>query len=270
VAIGLASGLTADRRGNVYLAEVGSVRRINPKGQIRTIVNDRNGAPGPFGDITGPAMDARIRGPIFGLYVDSADNLYFTDASANRIRKVTPEGMISTFAGSSQAPGPPAFSGDGGPALQAELSNPSALTGDAAGNIYVLDAGNGRIRKIGVDGIIITIAGNGRIGYSGDSGPAVEAALRTFGPAGASGIAADSSNNLYFADQGNQRIRRIGADGTVSTVAGSGEAGFAGDGGNPNHAKLNYPSGVAIDATGNMYVADSGNHRIRKIALRVD
>src|SRR5262249_49906270 len=156
---------------------------------------------------TGPALDARVRGPIYGLYVDSEDNLYFTDGSANRIRKVTPDGMISTFAGSSQAPGPPAFSGDGGPALQAELANPSALTGDAEGNIYVLDAGNGRIRKIGTDGVITTVAGNGGFGYSGDSGPAGEATFRPFGPGGPSGIAIDAANNLYIADQGNQRIR---------------------------------------------------------------
>jgi trimeric autotransporter adhesin len=154
--------------------------------------------------------------------------------------------------------------------LQAELSNPSALTGDAEGNIYVLDAGNGRIRKIGADGIITTLAGNGRSGYSGDSGPAVEATFRPFGPAGPSSIAIDSSNNLYIADQGNQRIRRIGADGIIITIAGTGEAGFNGDGGNPDEAKLNNPAGLAIDAAGNLYVADSGNHRIRKIALPVD
>jgi sugar lactone lactonase YvrE len=269
VAIGLANGLTADARGNLYLAEIGSIRQISPNGNIKTIVNNRNGAPGTFGDITGPALDARVRGPINGLYVDRDGNLYFTDGSSNRIRKVTPDGMISTFAGSSKAPGP-AFSGDDGPALQAELSNPSALTGDAAGNIYVLDTGNGRIRKIDADGIITTIAGNGRSGYGGDSGPALEASFRPFGPAGPSSIAVDSSKNLYIADQGNQRIRRIGADGIITTVAGTGEAGFSAEDGKPDQAKLNNPAGLAIDTAGNLYVADSGNHRIRKIALPVD
>jgi len=254
VAVGNGITMTADSRGNVYVSEGGSVRMITPGGQLKTIVNDRIGAPGTFGDISGPALEARISGPITGMYVDRDGNLYIADFSGNRIRRVTSDGMISTFAGSGPAPGPPVFAGDGGPAVQARLSQPSAVTGDSEGNIYILDSGNRRIRKVGRDGVIRTVTGNdATIGPGG-------------GPLGSGGMVVDGGGNLYLTLPVNHRVLRITPDGIITTIAGTGEAGFDGDGGPPDQARLNSPAGLAMDASGDLYVADSGNHRIRKIA----
>jgi sugar lactone lactonase YvrE len=248
--------MTADSRGNVYVSEGGSVRMITRDGQIRTIVNDRIGGPGTFGDVTGPAREARIVGPLTGIYVDADDIVYISDFSGNRVRKVTSDGMISTFAGSGPAPGPPMFAGDGGPAVEARLGLPTAITGDREGNIYILDSANRRIRKVGRDGVIQTVAG--------DKVPINPGG----GPLGSAGLAVDAEGNLFLTEQGNHRVRRITPDGVITTVAGTGEAGFDGDDGPSNQARLNSPAGIAIDASGNLYVADSGNHRIRKIAGR--
>ena len=129
------------------------------------------------------------------------------------MRKVTPDGAISTFAGSGPAPGPTVFAGDGGPAVEARLSQPTAVTGDAEGNIYILDLANRRIRKVDKDGTISMVAGNGTIGFSGDSGPAVEAAFNPSGRFGFGGITVDAGGNLYLADQSNHRVRLISPDG---------------------------------------------------------
>ena len=267
IGLGGAFAVAAGGGGSVYLADGNRIRVITPDGLISNVVN-RNGMPGGFGDVAGPAIDTRIAGPIFGLYADREGNLFFADSPSNRVRIVTPDGMISTFAGSGPAPGPPVFAGDGSPAIEARLSQPTAITGDSEGNIYILDTGNRRIRKVAKDGVITTVAGNGQVGFSGDSGPAVEAAFNPFGAFGSAGIAVDSEGNLYLADPGNHRIRRVTPDGIISTIAGTGEPGFDGDGGAPENARLNSPSGLAVDEVGNLYVADSGNHRVRKITFR--
>jgi trimeric autotransporter adhesin len=254
VPVGNGITMTADTRGNVYVSEGGSVRMITPGGQLKTIVNNLIGAPGTFGDVTGPAREARIMGPITGIYIDRDDNLYIADFLSNRVRKITSDGMISTFAGSGPAPGRPVFAGDGGPAVEARLAQPAAVTGDREGNIYILDSGNRRIRKVGKDGIIRTVAGS--------DVPINPAA----GPLGSAGMVVDASGNLYLTEQANHRVRRITPDGRIATIAGTGEAGFDGDGGPSDQATLNSPTGLAMDASGNLYVADSGNHRIRKIA----
>lgn len=180
------------------------------------------------------------------------------------------QGIISTVAGSFS----PGFSGDGGPAVSAQL-NITGFTGgvaaDATGNLYIADTGNHRVRKIDPNGIISTMAGNGAAGFSGDGGPATSASL--FAP---TGLGLDAAANLYIVDTGNQRIRRVGPGGIVTTVAGNGGRGFSGDGGMATAASLSlgnvqylgiagYPTSVAVDGAGNLYIADTDNGRVRKV-----
>ena len=163
---------------------------------------------------------------------------------------------ITTIAGTGEF----GFSGDGGPAVEAELRNLYGVAVDSAGNLYIADTRNRRIRKIDSTGTITTIAGTGEVGFSGDGGPAAVARL-TF----PYGVAVDSAGNLYIADTGNQRIRKVDSTGTITTIAGTGEVGFSGDGGPAVEAELRNPYGVAVDSAGNVYIADSSNHRIRKV-----
>jgi uncharacterized protein (TIGR03437 family) len=185
--------------------------------------------------------------------VDSAGNLYIADSYNNRIRKVT-NGVITTVAGN----GTQGYSGDNGPATSAQFSYPEGVTVDSAGNLYIADTGNGRIRKVS-NGVITTVAGNGTGGFSGDGGPATSAEL--YCPVG---VAMDSAGNLYIADACTQRIRKV-ANGVITTVAGNGTGYYSGDNGPAASAELNGPSGLAPDAAGNLYIADSFNNRIRKV-----
>jgi len=214
----------------------------------------------PFSGDGGPAVNAGMLGPL-GVAVDGAGNIYIADGSNNRIRKVNTAGIISTFAGN----GDFSSRGDGGPAASASLWTPSAVTVDSAGNLYIADTLNYRVRKVNPAGIISTVAGNGNLGFSGDGGPATSAALG--GPAG---VAVDSAGNLYIADYANHRIRKVTAAGIISTIAGSLLPGFSGDGGPATSAQLFGPAGVTLDAAGNIYIAEAGNatgfgNRIRKV-----
>jgi sugar lactone lactonase YvrE len=166
-------------------------------------------------------------------------------------------GIITTIAGN----GSGGFSGDGGPAREAELSLAQDTAVDAAGNLYISDLGNYRVRKVDINGIITTIAGNGTLGYSGDGGPATSAEL---GPAG---IALDAAGNLYLTSESNSRIRKVDINGIITTVAGNGTRGFSGDGGPATSAELSGPYGVALDSVGNLYFSDIFNYRIRKVDL---
>ena len=168
-----------------------------------------------------------------------------------------PGGGCSTLA-AGESP-PPQFSGDGGPANSADLDRPTGVAVDAKGNIYISDQLNNRIRKVTPDGRIQTIAGTGEAGYGGDNGPGLAAKL-----AHPMGIAVDSDSNVYVADRENNRIRKIGVDGTIRTVIGSGRRGQSGNGAAPS-ISLDFPHGVAIDARGTLYVADTFNHRIRRL-----
>ena len=192
-----------------------------------------------------------------GVAFDASGSMYIADLSNHRIRRVTAAGTISTFAGTGVA----GYSGDGGPATAAMLNQPSAVAFDAAGDLIIADSQNRRIRKvIFSSGIITTIAGTGVEGYSGDGGPATSAMLHR-----AVDLAIDSFGNIYFADSVDNRIRKISTAGIITTVAGTGVAGFTGDGGPATSAMLDVPLGVVVDGTGNLYIADARNHRIRKV-----
>jgi DNA-binding beta-propeller fold protein YncE len=247
------SGLAVDAAGNLYIADASNnrIRKVSPSGIITTVAG---GGTGYFSD-GGPATSGSL---VFvqGVAVDPAGNLYIADRYTMCIRKVSPSGTISTVAGN----GLWAFSGDGGPATSASLSWPDGVALDVAGNLYIADTANNRVRKVSPAGIITTVAGNGTGGFSGDGGPATSASL--YSPYG---MALDGAGNLYIADTGNNRIRKVSPSGTISTVAGSGISGFSADGEPATSALLNRPHGVALDTAGNLYIADTGNNRIRKV-----
>ena len=240
------------RYGLTAVAVFAAPLLCNAQGIISTVAG--NGTAGFSGD-GGPATSASLHSPC-GVVLDAAGNVYFTDYFNYRIRKITTGGVISTVAGNGTA----AFSGDGGPATSASLNGPDGLALDAAGNLYFSDDVNERIRKVSTAGIISTVAGSGATGFSGDGGPAISASLHS--PAG---VAVDTAGNLYFADIENNRIRKVAPSGIISTVAGNGTGGFSGDGGPATGASLDHPEGVAVDAVGNVYVADSEGCRIRKV-----
>ncbi len=226
------------------------------QGLINTIAG--NGNAGYSGD-NGAAVNAELQYP-GGVAVDSNGNVYIDDYYNSRIRKITAStGVITTVAGNGTA----GYSGDGGAATSAELNYPTAVAVDAYGNIYIADNSNERVRKVTVStGIITTIAGNGNLGYSGDGGAATSAELDL-----PLSVAVDSSGNIYIADFGN-RVRKVTvSSGIITTVAGDGTAGYSGDGGAATSAELNYPSGVAVDSSGNIYIGDTSNERIRKVTV---
>ena len=250
-------GLACDAAGNLYICDADNnrLRKVTASTGVMSTFAGQNGM---FGD--GVAASSEISTPS-NIATDAAGNIYIADFENNRIRKVTVStGMISTVAGSGIAGYQNGFSGDGGPATAATIYGPNAVAVDNAGNMYISDGNNQRIRKVNAAGIITTIAGTGTNGYSGDGGPAT--AAKIYAPAG---LAADNAGNVYFADQGNSRIRKISAAGTITTVAGTGTAGFSGDGAPATIAKIRFPSDVALDGMGNLYIADAYNNRVRKV-----
>ena len=210
---------------------------------------------GNFSGDGGQATAAKLNCPQ-GVTLDDIGNLYIADTYNSRIRMINTTGIISTIAGSGTA----GFSGDGGQATAAELNQPLQILFDPTGNMYIVDGGNRRIRMVNTAGVITTIAGNGIAGFSGDGGQATAAKLKR-----PNEIAFDASGNLYIADTGNERIRKVNTAGIISTIAGTGIMGFAGDGGQATAAKLNDPCGITIDTPGNLYIADYYNNRIRMI-----
>jgi len=210
----------------------------------------------------GPATSAQFGFP-GALAVDAAGDVYMTDPNNNRVRKVTPDGTITNFAGSSA--GTAGDSGDGGPATSALFSRPDALAVDQAGDVYIADQDNNRVRMVAPDGTVTNVAGSpsGTAGNGGDSGPATSATL--YQP---EGLTLDSAGNLYIADTGNHRIRKVATDGTITNFAGSpsGVAGNSGDGGPATSATLDYPTQITVDPMGNLYIPDEVDHRVRKVA----
>ena len=249
-------GVAVDGVGSLYLADRDNnrVRKVSLGGTITTIAG--TGTKGYSGD-GGPATSAQLAGP-YGVAVDSANNVYIADSSNNRIRKVSPGGIITTVAGT----GFQGYSGDGGPATNAQLYLPTGVATDALGNLYIADLTNYRIRKVVPNGIISTVAGNGSSQGTdtGDGGPATSASMSE-----PFGLAIDGSNNVYIASQLGNRIRKVSLDGIISTVAGTGVQGFSGDGGPATDSRLLGPRGVTVDPSGNIYIADTGNSRIRKV-----
>lgn len=215
------------------------------------------GSQGSSGD-GGAATAAQLSQP-HRVAVDAAGNLYIADSGNYRIRKVdAATGIISTVAGT----GAQGSSGDGGAATSAKLSQPKGVALDAAGNIYIADTANNKIRKVTVStGVIDTVAGTGSPGSSGDGGAATSAKLKQ-----PESVAVDAAGNIYIADTSNHTIRKVDAStGNIDTIAGTGQPGGTGDGGAATSAKMWFPVGVAVDAAGNVYIADSNNHKIRKV-----
>jgi len=253
-----------DSAGNRYIASRfnGTVAKVDAaSGAVSRIAG--TGIAGYSGD-GGLATDARLSSLVYALALDGAGNVYISDAANQVIRKVTvATGIISTVAGTVGSGG---YSGDGGSATLAQINNPQGIALDAAGNLYIADAGNSAIRKVdAATGNISTLAGTGiSSGFTGDGGPAGAAQLS--GPAG---VALDGAGNLYIADNGNQRIRMISAaTGIISTIAGDGTRSFGGDGGPATAAMFNWPCCLAVDsAATKLYVADRGNNRIRVVNL---
>jgi len=212
-----------------------------------------NGTAGSSGD-GGPAYEAQLN-YVQGVHLDALGNLYLADRFNHCVRKVDPDGIITTVVGN----GSQGYSGDGGPATEASLSNPFDVALDTSGNLYIADWGNKRVRKVDPDGIITTVVGNGSQSYSGDSGPAILASMTPFS------LALDVSGNLYVSDATSSRVRKVDTNGIITTVAGKGTAGYSGDGGPAYEAMLYSPRGLAVDSSGNLYICDYFNYRIRKV-----
>jgi sugar lactone lactonase YvrE len=221
-------------------------------GIITTVAG--NGSAGFSGD-GGAATNAGLYYPR-GVALDAAGNLFIADVENSRVRKVDTSGIITTAAGN----GGYGFSGDGDAATNASLAGPVGVAVDGAGNLFIADTGNDRIRKVDTSGIITTVAGNGSYGFSGDGGAATNAGL-----AYPVGVAVDGAGNLFIADVINSRARKVDTSGNITTVAGNGSSGFSGDGGAATNASLYNPVGVAVDAAGNLFIADGYNARIRKV-----
>jgi sugar lactone lactonase YvrE len=250
-------GIAVDAAGDLFIADSSNdrIREVNgTTGIISTIAG--NGVAGFSGD-GDPATSAEISNPT-SVILDPAGNLYFADTGNNAIRRIDAfTGIISTVAGK---PGGNGYSGDGAPATAALLYSPNGICLDDSGNLYIADTGNNAIRMVGAaSGIISTVAGTGVASYTGDGGQATSATLNQ-----PWGVAASAAGGLYIADQGNNAIRLV-TSGTISTIVGNGTSGFSGDLGPAANAQLNIPSSIAIDVAGNLYVADTGNNRVRKV-----
>jgi hypothetical protein len=251
----------------VVVLVVGVAPALGDAGTVTTVAGTK--ARGYSGD-GGPATEARLYQPRMSIS-DASGNLYIADTFNQVIRKVDSAGTISTAvgvyhpvaAGTSDDQCPADFGGDGGPATKARLSCPHSVALDAAGNLYLADSGNNRIRKVDGAGIITTIAGTGKFSSGGDGGPATAAGLQS-----PKGIAFDLSGNLLIADSGNNQIRKVDVNGVISTIAGTGDAGYSGDGGPATAAKLEAPRTIAVGPSGDLYIAEPNVHRIRKVDAR--
>ena len=249
--------VTLDSAGNLVVGDERNarVRRVNAAtGVITTVAG--TGQLLPFNDGV-PATSANLRQP-YSAVMDTAGNLYIADTFNHRVRKVDTGGTISTIAGM----GTPGFNGDGSPATSFQLDTPTSVALDAAGNIYVADSSNHRIRKITPGGTISTFAGNGTSGFNGDGTATAKQVSSPYA------VTVDSSGNVFIADYGNLRIRKVDTGGTMTTVAGNGLLGFLGDGGPATAALLNFPRAVAVDGVGNLIIADTGNNRVRLVEKR--
>lgn len=244
-----------DARGNIYLSETyyHRVLRIAPDGAVTSIAGgDRPG----FSGNGGPASQALINTPS-GLAIGPGGDLFVCDTFNGRVRRILPNGTISTVAGN----GTSAVSGDGGAATSAGIGSPVGIAFDSAGNYFFSDGTNHVVRRVDTAGTITTVAGVGRGGFGGDGGPATEALLRN-----PQGLAVDTNGALYIADQFNHRVRRV-SQGRIATFAGTGESGFANDNGPATSATITFPADVKVDASGIVYISDRSNGLIRRVGV---
>ena len=255
-------GVVPDSLGNIYISDTKNmrIRKVDMSGIIITVAGDGTIGYDPAQN-GGSAVAAKLNYP-YGISVDPDGNPLIADSNNHRIRKIdSTAGTITTIAGDGNA----TYAGDGNDAILASLNNPLHVATDSAGNIYIADAGNHRVRMISASsGTITTFAGNGNAAYSGDGEDARSASLNN-----PTAVALDASGNLYIADAGNNVIRKVDTTGTISTLAGNGSWGYSGDGGDPRDATFATPFGVAVDPAGTIYIADFYNSRIRKISENV-
>ena len=256
--------LAFDTEGNLLIADTFNhrIRRVDRQGVITTVVGIGEA---PYAGYGAPAPKDRLNNPQ-GVAVDRAGNILIADTYNRVVRRLDRNGTLTVIAGSVAG-----LSGDGGPATEAQLNLPMAVTVGPDGGVYISDAANSRVRRITTDGKIQTVSGFGGgeglggAGFAGDGGPAEKAKL--FSPAD---VKVDSAGNLYISDSGNNRIRVLSAGraGVITTLAGSGRAGFSGDGKESIAAELNTPQKISIAKDGSVFIADRANHRVRKVDAR--
>jgi uncharacterized protein (TIGR03437 family) len=251
--LAIPAGLAVDRSGAIYVtdSENARIRKVTPTGSITTVAGTQH-----FKGDGAQAADALLHQPQKATVAPDG-TIFFSDYLNHRVRKIAPNGVISTVAGD----GEPDYLGDGADATKASLARPTNIARDASGNLYVIDQYGYGIRRITPQGLITTFAGNGYVGFGNDGSPANRSPFR-----GIYGMAVDSAGNVIFSDSGNHRVRKITPDGFLSTLAGNGTAGFSGDGGLATSAQVDSPDAIAIDKDDNIYFFDLGNVRIRKIS----
>jgi hypothetical protein len=246
-------GVAIDLSGNLFIADANNhrIRMVGTNGIITTVVGNGNfGDSGDNSMATNATLESAMR-----VTVNAAGDLFIADTEGNVIRKVGTNGIITTLAGN----GTGGYSGDGGAATNALLHNPTGTVVDTAGNVFFADGANHRVRKIDTNGIITTVAGNGIAAYSGDGAAATNASFDCMG------LTVDTAGNVFIADDFHNVIRKVGTNGIITTIAGNGASGYSGDGGAATNAELDQPSGVAVDAADNLFIADSVNNVIRKV-----
>jgi uncharacterized protein (TIGR03437 family) len=245
----------ADAKGNIYISDqyASVIYIVTPDGNLNIYAGQIGDA--QYGGDNIPATTSGLALPQ-GLALDQSGNLYIADPPTNRIREVLTNGTIITFAGTGTA----GYSGDGGPANQAALNYPQSVAFDSKGDLIIADRENNRLRMVTPDGNITTIAGNGANASSGNGGPAIAAGLNN-----PFVVAADSAGDIFLIETGGTTVREIAPNGTISLVAGNGQPGLAGDGGPAIQASLSGGDGLAADATGNLYIADFNNNRVREV-----
>ncbi len=248
------TAVAVDSQGNLYIADEANkrIRMVSPEGLITTVVGTGRSK---FQDLDQLAIETNLSSA-YGVATDAEDNLYVLSRGHSKIFRVGEDGIAERIVGTGRR----GFAGDGGWAIDAEVNYPNHLVVGAEGDIFIADTGNHRIRRVSTDGIITTIAGTGKNGFSGDGGPAVQAQLNA-----PSAIAIDTDGNLYVADFRNHRIRKIATDGTITSIAGTGEAGYNGDGKPAVECQIGEPCGVAVDRDGYVYIGDQVNLRVRVV-----
>ena len=249
-------GIAFGPDGLLYFADLANqrIRKVLANGNITTVAG--NGQPGDFGD-GGPALSAQFRRP-FAIAFGPDGLLYIADTNNHRIRKVLANGDITTVAGD----GEQGDFGDGGPALSAKMRFPYSIAFGPDGSLYIADHDNRRIRKVSTSGVISTVVGTGSSEFYGDGGPAIQAQISN-----PFGIAFGPDGLLYISDTYNHRIRKVLANGNITTIAGNGEQGYSGDGDTAIEARIYRPAGISFASDGSLYFSDSSNYRIRKVVL---